>query len=89
MEQNVANHKSMLWREWLHRPDNKAEEILGSLGIIDAQDRPIHGKPAQKMIRQAVLRAIILSERMQGISSDQLARQWRLNHLCRYRRGLA
>ena len=49
MEQNVASHQSMLWREWLHRSDNKAEEILGSLGISDAQDRPLHGKHAQKI----------------------------------------
>lgn len=78
MEQQVARHQSMLWREWLHRSDSKAEEILGSLGITDAKDRPLHGEAAQKFIRQAVLRAIVLSERMRGMSSEQLTRQWRL-----------
>ena len=78
MERNVALHKSVLWREWLYRSDNKPEEILGSLGITDSQDRPIHGKPAQKMIRQAILRAIVLSERMRGAPSTQLTKQWRL-----------
>jgi helicase len=80
MEQHVARHKSMLWREWLHRSDSKAEEILGSLGITDAKDRPLHGEPAQKFIRQALLRSIVLSERMRGVSSDQLTRQWRLTN---------
>lgn len=78
MEQHVARHQSMLWREWLHRSDSKVEEILGSLGITDAKDRPLHGESAQKLIRQALLRAIVLSERMRGASSDQLTRQWRL-----------
>ena len=78
MEQNVARHQSMLWREWLYRGDSKAEEILGSLGVTDAKDRPLHGEVAQKLIRQALLRAIILSERMRGASSEQLTRQWRL-----------
>jgi hypothetical protein len=68
----------MLWREWLHRGDSKAEEILGSLGISDPKDRPLHGEAAQKFIRQALLRAIVLSERMRGVSSQQLTRQWRL-----------
>jgi helicase len=78
MERQVAPHQSMLWREWLHRSDSKVEEILGSLGITDAKDRPLHGEAAQKVIRQALLRAIVLSERMRGTSSDQLTRQWRL-----------
>lgn len=80
MERQVARHQSMLWREWLHRSDSKAEEILGSLGITDAKDRPLHGEAAQKVIRQALLRAIVLSERMRGASSDQLTRQWRLTN---------
>ena len=78
MEQNVARHKSMLWREWFYRGDSKAEEILGSLGIMDEKERPLHGKAAQKFIRQAILRTIVLSERMRGISNDQLAKQWQL-----------
>lgn len=79
MEQQVARHQSMLWREWFHRGDDKAEEILGSLGIVDAKDRPLHGPAAQKLVRQAILRTIVLSERMRGTSADQLARQWRLS----------
>lgn len=79
MELNVAQHQSMLWREWLYRGDSKAEEVLGSLGITDAKDRPLHGKAAQKFIRQALLRAIVLSERMNRVSSVQLTRQWRLS----------
>lgn len=78
MEQQVVRHQSMLWREWLFRGDSKAEEILGSLGVTDAKDRPLHGAAAQKLVRQALLRAIVLSERMRGTSSDHLARQWRL-----------
>ncbi len=78
MERNVARHQSMLWREWFHRDDEKAEEILGSLGITDAKGRPLHGKPAQTFVRQALLRPIVFSERMQGTSSEQLAKQWRL-----------
>lgn len=78
MERNVAHHQSMLWREWFHRTDGKAEEILGSLGIVDAKQRPLHGDAAQKLIRQAILRAIVLSERMSGLSCDQITRQWSL-----------
>lgn len=78
MEQQVARHRSILWRDWFYRGDDKAEEILGSLGITDAKDRPVHGPAAQKLVRQAILRAIVLSERMRGTSADQLARQWRL-----------
>jgi len=58
--------------------DDKGEEIPGSLGIADAKARPLHGPAAQKLIRQALLRVIVLSERMRGMSPDQLARQWRL-----------
>lgn len=78
MELQVTRHQSMLWREWLYRSDDKAEEILGSLGITDAKERPLHGQTAQRHIRQALLRTIVLSERMRGASGDQLARQWRL-----------
>lgn len=78
MERQVAHHQSVLWREWLHRTDGKSEEILGSLGVTDAKGRPLHGEVAQKFIRQALLRAIVLDERMRGVSSDQLTRQWRL-----------
>lgn len=80
MERSVARHQSMLWREWLYRGDAKAEEILGSLGINDAKERPLHGPEAQKHIRQAILRAIVLSERMRGVAAEQLTRQWRLTH---------
>jgi helicase len=80
MEQQVASHKSMLWREWFYYSDNKSEEILGSLGITDAKDRLLHGETAQKFVRQALLRTIVLSERMRGESSDQLTRQWRLTN---------
>jgi superfamily II DNA/RNA helicase len=79
MERNVAFHQSMLWREWFYRSDSKGEEIIGSLGITDPRDRPLHGSAAQKQVRQAILRTIVLSERMRGASSDQLVRQWRLN----------
>jgi helicase len=80
MERNVAHHQSMLWREWFHRLDGKAEEILGSLGITDAKQRPLHGEAAQKQIRQAILRAIVLSERMRGATCEQLTRQWDLSN---------
>lgn len=78
MEREVSRHQSVLWREWLHRSDGKAEEILGSLGITDTRDKPLHGEAAQKLLNQAILRAIVLSERMRGTSSEQLTRQWRL-----------
>ena len=78
MEREVSRHQSVLWREWLHRSDGKAEEILGSLGIADTKDKPLHGEAAQKLLNQAILRAIVLSERMRGTSSEQLTRQWRL-----------
>lgn len=78
MEQQVSRHRSMLWREWLYRGDSRAEEILGSLGITDARERPLHGPEAQKHIRQAILRAIVFSERMRGAAAEQLTRQWRL-----------
>ena len=80
MELHVGQHRSMFWREWLYRSDSKGEEILGSLGISDAKGRPLHGEAAQKTIRHAILRAIVLSERMRGVSSEQLTRQWRLTH---------
>jgi helicase len=78
MERYVSQHQSMLWAEWLYHGDSKAEEILGSLGTTDAKDRPLHGQAAQRFIRQALLRTIVLSERMRGTSREQLARQWRL-----------
>lgn len=78
MEREVAQHQSILWREWLHRTDSKPEEVLGSLGVIDAKGRPLHAEAAHKFVRQAILRAIVLNERMRGVASDQLARQWRL-----------
>jgi len=81
MERNVARHQSVLWREWFHRVDGKAEEILGSLGITDTKQRPLHGEAAQKQIRQAILRTVVLSERMCGTSCDQLTRQWHLSNL--------
>lgn len=80
MEQNVSRHRSALWREWFYRGDSKGEEILGSLGITDKRNRPLHGEAAQRFIRQALLRAIVLSERMRGESSDQLTRQWKLSN---------
>lgn len=81
MERNVARHHSMLWREWFYLGDSKSEEILGSLGIVDAKQRPLHGDVAQRQIRQAILRTIVLSERMQGSSCEQLTRQWQLSNL--------
>jgi helicase len=80
MELKAANHRSMLWREWFHRGDAKGEEILGSLGITDNRQRPLQGQAAQKFIRQALLRTILLSERMRGTASDHLSRQWGLNN---------
>ncbi|MFY7915092.1 MAG: DEAD/DEAH box helicase [Rubrivivax sp.] len=78
MEREVSRHQSVLWREWLHRSDGKAEEILGSLGITDTKNRPLRGESAQKLLNQSILRAIVLSERKRGTSSEQLMRQWRL-----------
>jgi superfamily II DNA/RNA helicase len=78
MEQQVSRHQSLLWREWLHRGDDRAEEILGSLGVTDRRERPLHGAEAQKLLRQALLRAIVFSERMRGAAAEQLTRQWRL-----------
>jgi helicase len=87
MERNVAMSPSMLWREWLHLGDQKAREVLGSLGIQN-HNKPLTDDTAGRIVRQALLRAIVLSERMRGASTEQLARQWRLSSFDGVEEGL-
>ena len=82
MERSPA-HTSLLYTEWLrgNKAHSRAEELFGSLGIAP----PPQTKPAKEWAHRtaygALLNAIILYERGQGTTQEELGRQWRLANL--------
>lgn len=82
MERSPAHH-SLLYREWLRGAPahSRAEEVLGSLGVTAPERTKSKETWAHRVSYGALLNSIILYERGQGVSQEELTRQWRLNNL--------
>lgn len=77
------DHESLLYREWLRGAEaySRAEEVFGSLGLTPPTGAKNSKAWAQRTAYQALLGALLLYERGQGRSVDELARQWRVQNL--------
>lgn len=70
--------KPVLFREWIHGDKNssKAAELLGSLGIeCETEEK------ARQLGYLATFRAIVLTDRGQGLRTDDLERRWSIENL--------
>ena len=73
----------MLYRQFIAGPTgtSRASEVLGSLGITPGSVNGGADERAHKQAYLAVLRAVILYERGQGLSTEELERRWQLTGL--------
>ena len=78
-----SSEKSVFFTKWIRGAEgfSKAEELLGSLGVSDT---PPKGKAKRNPRREAYVatcRAILLWQRSQGVSAQDVMRRWDIKDL--------
>lgn len=78
-----SKHVPMLYRDWIagEEDSSRAMEILGSLGILNPAKNGAGPKWARCACYLAMFRSIILFERGEGASPEDLSRCWDIRNL--------
>lgn len=81
--ERLGSEIPMLYREWIHGTPSasRSPEVLASLGIVvDNTKKPLMTS-AHKMAYSAVFFALVIHDRANGISTEDLERTWDIRNL--------
>lgn len=78
-----SKHVPMLYRDWIagEEDSSRAMEVLGSLGILNPAKNGADPKSAHRACYLAMFRSIILFERGEGTTPEDLSRRWDIRNL--------
>jgi hypothetical protein len=82
-ESRPVTEKSLLFAEWIMgaAEGSKADELFGSLGIVDRRSNRDSSDSARKKAYTAMLATIVLDERSRGVPLSEIERRWQVSGL--------